>query len=317
MKKALTLLLIILASVLTGCSLLEQFQHAEEQYLETRVSELVEETTTQEAAIGEPTSEVPEDIELLTEEAPAETPTISAEFTAETPEEPTSQPTEEPSADETPLPTEEPTPEPTVVSDDPAVYLGEPDWVDEMDKAQNWPVGIDDYTAASFENGAMKFVALSELPGWRIASTSELGNAYIEASIKMGNACSETDSYGIIFRVPKNSDYNRGYLFGVTCDGRYNLRMWDGFSGESGKSVTLKYFTPSSAILKGKNQTNRLGVMTVGDRIILYINGVQVDEIVDDTYDLGYFGVFINQDRTKNLTVFVEEVRYWLAAEPK
>jgi len=57
--------------------------------------------------------------------------------------------------------------------------------------------------------------------------------------------------------------------------------------------------------------------MTVGDRILLYINGVQVDEIVDDTYDLGYFGVFINQDRTKNLTVFVEEVRYWLAAEPK
>jgi hypothetical protein len=186
-----------------------------------------------------------------------------------------------------------------------------------MDKPAYWPVGSDDFTAASFENGTMKFVALQDLPGWRIASTNELGKAYIEASVKMGAACSETDSYGILFRVPKNSGYNRGYFFGVTCDGRYNLRMWDGLSGENGKSITLKYFTANAAINKGKNQVNRLGVMTVGDRLLLFVNGEKVDEIVDDTYDLGFFGVFVNSDRTKDLTVYVDQVRYWLDAEPK
>jgi hypothetical protein len=305
MKKALTLLVIILAGLLAGCSVLERFQQAEAQYLETRVSDLVEELTTAEP----PAVEEPKEVEPTVEEEVVETPEVTEEVTVE--------PTEEPEVVETAEPTKEPEPVPTIVSNDPAIYLGDPNWVDEMDKPAYWPVGSDDFTAASFENGTMKFVALQDLPGWRIASTNELGKAYIEASVKMGAACSETDSYGILFRVPKNSGYNRGYFFGVTCDGRYNLRMWDGLSGENGKSITLKYFTANAAINKGKNQVNRLGVMTVGDRLLLFVNGEKVDEIVDDTYDLGFFGVFVNSDRTKDLTVYVDQVRYWLDAEPK
>jgi hypothetical protein len=305
MKKALTLLVIILAGLLAGCSVLERFQQAEAQYLETRVSDLVEELTTAEP----PAVEEPKELEPTVEEEVVETPEVTEEATVE--------PTEELEVVETAEPTKEPEPVPTIVSNDPAIYLGDPDWVDEMDKPEFWVVGSDEFTAASFENGTMKFVALQDLPGWRIASTNELGKAYIEASVKMGNACSETDSYGILFRVPKNSGYNRGYFFGVTCDGRYNLRMWDGLSGESGKSVTLKYFTASAVINKGKNQVNRVGVMTVGDRLLLFVNGEKVDEIVDDTYDLGFFGVFVNSDRTKDLTVYVDQVRYWLDAEPK
>lgn len=313
MKKAFVLIAVILAGLLAGCSVLERFQQAEDQYLETRVADLVDEMTTAEPVVEKPAAEEPKDVEPTVEEPVVETPEVTAEVT----EEPVEEPTEEPELVETPEPTEEPEPEPTVVSDDPAVYLGDPDWVDEMDAPEYWPVGSDDFSAASFENGAMKFVANSDIPGWRIASTGELGNVYIEAAVKMGANCSETDSYGIIFRVPKNSGYNRGYFFGVTCDGRYNLRVWDGMSGESGKSVTLKYFTASETINKGKNQVNRLGVMSVGGRILLYANGEYLEEIVDDTYDLGYFGLFINSDKTKELTVYVDQVRYWLDAEPK
>jgi hypothetical protein len=306
MKKAIVLVAVVMAGLLAGCSALERFQQAEAQYLETRVSDLVEEMTTAEP----PAEEEPKELEPTVEEV-METPEVTEEVTVE--------PTEEPEVEEAPSPTEEPEPEPEPVieSDDPAIYLGDPDWVDEMDKPEYWPVGSDTFTAASFENGAMKFVALSDVPGWRIASTSELGKAYIEATVKMGAACSETDSYGILFRVPKNSGYNRGYFFGVTCDGRYNLRMWDGLSGESGKSITLKYFTANAAINKGKNQVNRLGVMAVGDRLLLFVNGEYVDEIVDETYDLGFFGLFVNSDKTKDLTVYVDQVRYWLDAEPK
>lgn len=311
MKKAITLLVIILAGLLAGCSVLERFQQAEEQYLETRVADLVEEITTEAPPVEEPAAEEEKAVDTLeeTEETPepVEEPTEAA----------TEEPTEEPEVEETPEATVEPVVEATVESDDPAVYLGKPDWVDEMDKPQFWPVDTDVFTSAVFENGAYKFVGLTEVPGWRIASTVELGKAYIEATVKMGAACSDTDNYGIIFRVPKNSGYNRGYFYGVTCDGRYNLRMWDGLSGESGKSVTLKYFTASEFINKGKNQVNRLGVMTVGDRILLFVNGEKVDEIVDETYDLGFFGLFVNQDKTKDLTVYVDQVRYWLDAEPK
>jgi len=307
MKKAIVLVAVVMAGLLAGCSVLERFQQAEAQYLETRVSDLVEEMTTAEP----PVEEEPKAVEPTVEEEVVETPEVTEEATVE--------PTEEPEVDEAPAPTEEPEPEPepTVESNDPAIYLGDPDWVDEMDKPQYWPVGSDTFTSASFENGSMKFIGLSDVPGWRIASTNELGNAYIEATVKMGAACSETDSYGIVFRVPKNSGYNRGYFFGITCDGRYNLRMWDGLSGESGKSITLKYFTASDLINKGKNQVNRLGVMSVDDRLLLFVNGEYVDEIVDETYDLGFFGLFVNSDKTKDLTVYVDQVRYWLDAEPK
>lgn len=309
MKKAITLLVIIAAGLLSGCSVMERFQQAEQQYLETRVVELVEEMPAD-------TAEEPE----VAEEEKVVEPTAEVVETAETPEpveEPTVEPTEEPEVEETPEVTKETEVEPTVESDDPGVYLGDPDWVDEMDKPEYWPVDTDVYTSAVFENGALTYVGLSEVPGWRIANTNELGRVYIEATVKMGSACSDTDNYGIIFRVPKNSGYNRGYFFGVTCDGRYNLRMWDGLSGESGKSVTLKYFTASEFINKGKNQTNRLGVMTVGDRILLYVNGEKVDEVVDETYDLGYFGLFINRDKTEKLTVYVDQVRYWIDPEIK
>jgi hypothetical protein len=308
MKKAIVLVAVVLAGLLAGCSALERFQQAEAQYLETRVSDLVEEMTT----VEPPAVDEPKELEpTVEEEEVVETPEVTEEVTVE--------PADEPEVEEAPSPTvePEPEPEPVIESDDPAIYLGDPDWVDEMDKPEYWTVGSDTFTAASFENGAMKFIGLSDDPGWRIASTNELGKAYIEATVKMGGACSETDSYGIVFRVPRNVDYKRGYFFGVTCDGRYNLRMWDGLSGENGKSITLKYFTASDVINKGKNQVNRLGVMTVGDRLLLYVNGEYVNEIVDDTYDLGFFGLFVNSDRTKDLTVYVDQVRYWLDAEPK
>jgi len=36
-----------------------------------------------------------------------------------------------------------------------------------------------------------------------------------------------------------------------------------------------------------------------------------VDEFVDDTYPEGFFGLFINRDRTENLTINVDTVSYW------
>ena len=299
MKKAITLFVILAAVLLAGCSVVERFKMAEQQYLETRVVDLLEEMPAEVAKTVEP---------VVTGEAKA----VETEVVEETAEtlEPTVEVTEEPEVEETPVATEEPTAEPTVESVDPAVYLGTPNWVDEMEKPEFWVAGSDEFTSAVFENGAMTFKALSETPGWRIATTEELSKAYMEATVKMG-ACTGTDGYGLVFRVPKNVNYNQGYFFAVTCDGRYSLRLWNGLSGDNGKSVMLKYLTASDLINKGKDQTNRLGVAAVGDRLVLFINGEKVDEFKDDTYPSGFFGLFVNRDNTKDLTVYADQVRYW------
>ena len=329
MKKKIVAIMLITAFVLSGCALAERFETAKDAYLEDRVSELLDEgSMPEDAPVDEtvdaepvlPTAEPEPEAEVeVTEEAEtevAETPEVAeteevddgeddemddAEDAEEDMDADADHSTDESDADA----------EPEVESDDPGIYLGDPDWMDDMEPGEYyWPLGTDDYMSAAYDNGTLKLQALSETNGWRIASTPVLGDAYIEAVVTMG-ACSNTDGYGIIFHVPEKVDYDRGYLFGITCNGKYGLRSWDGLAGANGTSAWLKYYTLSDLINQGKDATNTLGVMTVGDRIGLFINGVLVEEIVDKTYDQGFFGLFINRDNTENLTINIDRVSYW------
>ena len=292
-------LAIVLSIALGGCALVERFQQAEEQYLETRVVELLEEMPQE-----EPKQEPPLETEQVADTAEADETEVE-EPEIEEPEE-----TEEPEEEATPNPDPTATqqPEPTVESFDPGEYLGKPAWKDEFEVVKYWVFGADDFTAATLENGRMKLVAQTEEPGWRIASTNVLNDAYVEMEFEVGK-CASTDRYGIIFRVPEKVDYNQGYIFSVTCDGRYSLRLWDGIAK---KSTWVKSYTASNAINDGSNQSNRLGVMTIENDIGLYINGEKVDVIEDETFAAGYFGVYINRDKTDKLTVFVDNAKYWL-----
>ena len=301
MKKAITLIVILGAVMMAGCSVVERFKTAEKQYLETRVAELVEEMPAEVVETVEP---------VVTEEAKVVETEAVVEETVEVVE-PTVEVTEEPDVEETPEATDEAAVEPPVVSNDPAVYLGGPDWVNDLDKV-DWDVSASEYDLASIANGALTMKALHDEPGWRIAPTgNELGDAYMEATIKVG-ACSGIDSYGMIVRTSQTSGFNEGYFFAVTCDGRYSMRLWKGL-----KSVMLKTLTASEFINKGKDQTNRLGVAAIGDTLTLFVNGEEVGQIVDENFSKGYFGVFVNRDKTADLTISVDQARYWADPELK
>lgn len=132
----------------------------------------------------------------------------------------------------------------------------------------------------------------------------------MEMTVKTGD-CKTTDRYGLILRVPDLTQANQGYLYGFTCDGRYALRKWDG------KTMTsLIAWTSSSAILSGPNQTNRLGIMAVGNRFILYANGTLLKEANDSSYTEGGFGVFIGANQTENFTVTIDQIAYWENPSP-
>lgn len=331
MKKRLVALLIVSAFLISGCALAARFQEAKDAYLEQRVSELMEEDVPlqpvdeESLPIEDAEPEVMEEPQTVeTEEAvPEETVEPVAEEEAETEETQEAEETEEAEteddeddADATPEAEDEEeeteadkTPE--VESDDPGVFLGDPDWIDEMEPGEYyWNLATDEFMSAAYDDGTLRLQALSEVMGWRIASTPVLGDSYVEAVVKMG-ACSTSDGYGLVFHVPEKVAYNQGYFFGLTCDGKYSLRVWDGLSGENGQSVWLQYPHFSEYIVKGEDATNKLGVLTIGDTISIYINGEFVEEFVDDTYAEGFFGLYINRDRTENLTINVDQVSYW------
>jgi hypothetical protein len=128
-------------------------------------------------------------------------------------------------------------------------------------------------------------------------------NFYIEIAFNLQN-CSGTDEYGITFRSP---DYNLGYFFGFSCDGKYRLSAWDG----ENLSDLIKW-TANRAILSGGNQTNRLGVKAVSSHYIFYANDIQLQEIDDSTFTkTGTSGVFISSNNTPSFTVKIIDLSFW------
>jgi hypothetical protein len=75
--------------------------------------------------------------------------------------------------------------------------------------------------------------------------------------------------------------------------------------------VNLINWTSNAAVKAGENQTNRLGFMAVGDRLIVYVNGQLMGEVNDNTFHQGYFGVFVGARETDDFTIRVDQVRYW------
>ncbi len=203
----------------------------------------------------------------------------------------------------------------TPPANDPLTRLGAPTASDEMNSGVEWtwPTGTDPagFTSVEFKEGSMLLTGLKkDEGGWRLSARRSLSDFYIEMAARM-EKCTVNDRFGIIFRVPNQSKANQGYLFGVTCDGKYYLRKWDGEAQPKGLSTTLIAPKASPAIQTGEGQFNRLGVLAVGENISLYINGVLVGQTSDKSFTAGVFGVFVTPVNSEKLTVRVEQMSYW------
>jgi len=313
MKKFTIITLILLAILVSACNYPGngEGQPAEEANdpMATEIAriltgtpvEIEEEPTAEETTAPEPTEEetaVPEETEEV------ETETVEPEETEETEAEPTQ--TEE---EETPTvtPTNTPTTAPTepLEDTDPVLTLGEPDWVNAMSNGDGWPTGFSEYSTIVFEDGYLKLSADTEFDGWRL-TWPFLGDSYLEVKLQSPE-CEGNDHFGVMFRVPANANANKGYLFGITCDGKYNLRRWDGQT-----MISLVDWTASDAINTEENAINKLGVMAEGENLLLYINGQEIKEITNDVYLEGTFGIFVGGTNVEDLTVWVDEIRYWI-----
>ena len=214
--------------------------------------------------------------------------------------------TETPAPSETPQSTSSPTPSPTPTfsSGDPRANLGDPTWEDDLENDGDWFLYTDDYVGFKMLDGQMELTAFNPdfYSGWSLGWRKDT-NMFIEATIKV-QTCSGRDMVGLVFRAP---DVSSGYLYGVSCDGRYLLRLWDGE-----EMTRIQDWTSHSALKSGSDQTQRIAVLTNGNLIRLYANGELLKEIVDATYnEEGFFGVFISSAETANFQARMSEFVYW------
>lgn len=192
-------------------------------------------------------------------------------------------------------------PLPTLITD-PRTTLGTPTLLDNFNNRNNWSVYEDEHVRFRIRDNTLEMMAFNAngRDGWML-SWPEAADFYLEMTAQPEH-CQGLDRYGLIFR----SDSNDGYLLGLSCDGRYSLRSWDGEQFEA-----IIDWTSIPAISSGSGQALRLGVMAVGDQLKLYINGQMIDAAEDDLFSDGGVGVFIGADETADFRVTVSEFAFW------
>jgi len=220
--------------------------------------------------------------------------------------------TPEPTSTSTPSPTAAVTatatlsPTPTQPSTDPRLHLGSPTWQDTFDTVANWPLYEDEHVRFEIEGGLLRMTAFNpdSWDGWML-TWANVGDIYLEMSVTTGD-CGGLDHYGLMLRSSSTDKGFVGYLFGLSCNGRYSLRIWNGEAYR-----TLVGWTQSDRIIQGARATNRIGIWSEGNRLRLYANGSLLTEVTDSTYSTGLFGVFVGSANTRDFTVEVPEIVYW------
>lgn len=196
---------------------------------------------------------------------------------------------------------------PTAAPGDPTAGLGDPDFSDSFDSAAGWPLYEDEHVSFEVSDGRMRMTAFNAdfWDGWIFPARSTPADFYAEVEFQFG-ACSGRDNLGIVGRGDCQDGSCRAYLFAATCDGRYNLRIWDG----EGTTYVIP-LTQTAAIIGGSNSSVRLGMWMEGSAIRLYANGTKLADIQDDTYNSGGVGLFVGAAATSNFQAWVDLFRYW------
>ena len=209
-----------------------------------------------------------------------------------------------------PFPTRTPFPSisPTGSTQQPGGSLGDPTWIDEFETDDYWTL-FDDECFKTEITGGKYIQTTKDAPKgvcWEV-TWPRIQDYYLETVARVPGSCAERDRYGIYFR---GLDTQRGYLFGITCEGEYWLSFWN---SKTSQRETLIDYTFDEKINFGDGTANKLGIQTTGDRILLYVNDGLLAEVFDSTYtQKGLIGIFIGSEVTKSFTVKYDYLAYWL-----
>lgn len=148
---------------------------------------------------------------------------------------------------------------------------------------------------------------------WWSYSTHYGGNTYAEITATNGD-CVNKDAVGFTIRV--NSEKGAGgYGLEVSCDG--NWRFIKHKVGET--RVVMLDWEPSDLINAGAFESNRLGIWGYQNNFHLFINGVEVGQLVDEQYKFkhGNYAVYVHALYTYDLTATFDDFAAWEIVEPE
>jgi hypothetical protein len=131
---------------------------------------------------------------------------------------------------------------------------------------------------------------------------------YIEMEVDSGE-CAENDAYGLMVRASQHDEPTRGYIVGLTCDGKVFAKRLTSVTPYV--AISILNPTESEFIKSGPNQTNTLGVWAEDNELEIYINRYYFTIIYDNTFEWGRYGIFVKAGEGGNYTYTAHELRVW------
>jgi hypothetical protein len=151
--------------------------------------------------------------------------------------------------------------------------------------ASQWAVGETDYRNKWIEGGKYHMqITTAEYYSaysWN-SSQGSFDNFQLEADVIHINGANNLSALGLIFRVVDGNNY---YLFRIGPGGTYYIGK-----NENGSYAALVNWTSSSAIHTGE-ATNHVTVYADGSSLTFFVNGEEIDDVVDGAFSAGYVGV--------------------------
>jgi len=137
---------------------------------------------------------------------------------------------------------------------------------------------------------------------WRVRPP-QTTDFYLEGKF-ITQSCANNDQFGLVFRSP-NYESGYGYYYALWCNGSLSLARRD----DHGTTYLLNNIS-SPFSLSGSGQINHLGVLARGTHLKLFINDKPVQELDDNSFISGFFGVF-TVGYSGNLNVQLDEITLW------
>jgi hypothetical protein len=146
-----------------------------------------------------------------------------------------------------------------------------------------WDTWIKDGSGIAYENGGLRILVNQPQYDYWSMSSKKLIDSRIEADATLMGGPTD-NNYGLVCRFNENLSY---YAFLISSDGYYGvIRLIEGQSTVFG-SGHMEY---STVILQGL-VSNHIRADCIGDRLTLYVNGIQLAEYQDSILKEGEAGV--------------------------
>jgi hypothetical protein len=193
-----------------------------------------------------------------------------------------------------------------------AVFKG-PHYVDSFDDPQPWydmsgMLPDSQYIKIDILEGDMHVTGkLGEWDTWWLSGYT-LYDYYIEMDVESRD-CAENDAYGIMVRASQHGEPTRGYIVGLTCDGKVFAKRLT--SANPYVAISILNPTESDLVNKGPNQTNTMGVWAEDNVLEIYINRYYYTVIYDDAFSWGRYGIFVKAGGESDYTYTANEIRVW------